>query len=352
MCLTLRSKCERCAGRRSLEAFASFLFSSFVQYVKIAPELKELFLRRQQVDAGASSSVSPRARSPPHRTVSTSGPGAGGVGGVPRAVPGLIQAVAANQSLESSPIFDTVAEAEFTPSHAVASKHPDLYKLNTVASTPSQRRTLQGIEKLPAPLSSTNLSSNSNAPLKSTYSFEVPQQQQRIGPPVLGAVGGGGGGGGGASQLPPLNVGGGSPLDRPALGRTSSISSRAPPLGERTMGFSPLPSPLHANNATAATASAASAVAPVASGIPGPADSSPPLRPAKLTSLRPMFDKTRSTMARFETCAPDESDGSAAASAAPYPAPLSSTHASTINKGRGAIATELQALEAQNVRTS
>lgn len=116
----------------ALSVFLTLTRDNFEKYVRIAPELRELILSRQQSSGVAGV------------------PDATRVKGRRASVTHTIMRVAANQSLDSSPIFSTTDAqgAEFTPSRRVAEQHPHLSRLAAAAaSTPSKVRSLQTVPR-------------------------------------------------------------------------------------------------------------------------------------------------------------------------------------------------------------
>ena len=282
----------------ALSVFLTLTKANFDKYVKIAPELRELLIRRQQVEPEDTEDAPTEVAEKPSGSAAQPAFTASASASLSRMTrqqsnKGLIAAVASNQSLESSPIFDTHADPEFRPSPSVAAQHPDLHRLATVASTPAPRRTL-GLGRGGA--------------------------VERMSPSALPA------------GLAPLA--GGSPLDRPALGRPGSLSVN-------TLGASIVaPPPVTNASPTSPPAAAASgSLSPVAA------------RPAKLAQLAP----ARSTMARFSGDGSNGVNGALAAESSSQGyalAPIGSSSAASKQHRPSVIAKELQAYEAQNVRTS
>jgi hypothetical protein len=160
---------------------------NFEKYVQIAPELKELILNRQQSSKADSEAPSHITRSP------SSGP-----------APAAILRVAANQSLDSSPIFSTADAqgSEFTPSRRVAEQHPNLHRHATTVQMKS--RQLNGSTALSSRAAFAN-----HPPTDALDGFAHSTPTK---------------------ALPSLGLGhvNGSPLDRPALGHLASLPTYGP----------------------------------------------------------------------------------------------------------------------------
>lgn len=235
----------------ALSVFLTLSKTNFERYIKIAPELKDVILRRQESSGGGVSGGNMEedvraangqaAQQVPQRMGGkrSSGPLLAGTAA-------YITRVAGNVSHTTSPIFEIPAAAttDFTSSHPLGARHPELHRLATAASNASTplitSNTLAARQALLSPMNAGQ--SGFQFPVAASAASEKTDRPglmlrtPSLDRPVLGSTSGGASSGVVGSSPPASPVGrkpalaplakdsssSGSPSQPPVMGRAQS----------------------------------------------------------------------------------------------------------------------------------